>query len=145
MASEMASSSSPMPRAVLGTDGVDIANAELAEVLRRRSHGFAFHLVNGQEDGLAAANQQAHQVVVRAGQFGARVDHQDQRIGVFERDFGLVVDLGGDQFRVVGHNAARVHQAELPARPLVLAVDAVAGNAGLVAHNGAAALRQAVE
>ena len=108
-------------------------------------HGLALDFVDGQKDRLAAAHQQAHQVVVGAGQLSARVDHQHQRVGFFQRHFGLVVDFGGDQLGIVGHDAARVDQPKSPAGPLVFAVDAVAGDAGLVAHNGAAAVRQPVE
>ena len=112
---------------------------KLAEVFRLHGHGLALDLVHRQKQRLAAAHQHAHQVVVGAGQLGARIHHQHQRVGLFQSHLGLGVNLRGNQLRVVGHNAARVHQAKLPALPLELAIDAVAGDAGLVAHNRAAA------
>ena len=130
---------------VLGADGKDVANAQLAKVLGSGGHGVALNLVYGQKHGLAAANQQLHQVVVGAGQLSARIHHQHQCIGLFERHLGLGVDRRGHQFRVVGHDAAGVDQAKLPAGPIVLAIDAVAGDAGLVPNNGSAALGEPIE
>ena len=125
--------------AMLGTYGKDLANAEAAEVFRCGCHGIALNLIYGQKDGFAAAQEHADEVVVGAGQFGADVHHQDQRIGFIQGDFGLAVDLLRDQFRVVGDDAAGVNQAEAAPGPVVFAVDAVAGDARLVAHDGAAA------
>ena len=46
-------------QAVLGADGKDVADAQLAEVFGGRGHGLALDLVDGQKDGLAAADQHA--------------------------------------------------------------------------------------
>jgi len=130
---------------VFRADGEDVAQTEPAEVLRFGSHGLALDLVDSEEDRLAASNQQLHQVVVGAGQFSAGVNHQDQSVGLLESDFCLGVDLRRNQLRIVGHNAARVDQAKPASGPLVLAVDAIAGDAWLVAYDGSPAMRKAVE
>ena len=56
-------------------------------------------------------------------------------------DLGLAEDFGGDEGFVVGDDAAGVDEADVAAGPLDLAVDAVAGDAGLVADDGAAGCR----
>src|SRR5665811_2142758 len=53
--------------------------------------------------------------------------------------------LSRDQVRIVRHNATRVHHAKLAAEPLTLAINAVAGDARLVAHDRAATLGEPVE
>ena len=62
-----------------------------------------------------------------------------------ERDLGLAEDFGGDEGFVVGDDAAGVDDAGVGAHPLDLAVDAVAGDAGLVADDGAAGAGEAIE
>ena len=132
-------------QAMLGADRKHIPDPQLAEVFGGVSHGLALDLVHGQEQGLAAVQQQAHQVVIGAGQLGARVHHQHQRVGLLQRHLGLVVDFGRDQLGIVGHDAARIDQAKLPPGPFVLAIDAVARDARLVAYNRAAAFGEPVE
>ena len=74
--------------AVFGGDGEDVAEAELAEVFRIGGHGVAFGLVDGEEDGLAAAEEHADEVVVGAGELGADVDDEDEGVGFVEGDAG---------------------------------------------------------
>jgi hypothetical protein len=131
--------------AVFGADGVDVADAEAAEVFGFESHGFAFDLVNGEEDGLGAAGEETGEVVVGTGELGAGIDDHDDGLRFVEGDLGLVVDFGGDEFGVVGDDAAGIHQAEAAASPVEFAIDAVAGDAGLVTDNGAATAGEAVE
>ena len=61
-----------------------------------RRHGLAFNLVDGQKDGLAPAHEHLDQVVIGAGQLSAGVDNKHQRVGLFQRDLGLGVDLHGN-------------------------------------------------
>ena len=97
---------------MFGTDEEYIADAELAKVFGFQGHGLAFNFVHGQDERLAAAQQQAGQVIVGAGQLSARVHHHHHGVGGIERHFVLVIDLGGDQLRVVGNDAAGVDQAK---------------------------------
>ena len=108
-------------------------------------HGFAFDLIDREEDGPGAAVEEADEVVVGTCELGAGVDDQDDGLGFVEGDFGLVVDFGRDEFGVVGDNAAGVHEAEAAASPLVFAIDAVAGDAGFIADDGATAAGEAIE
>ena len=131
--------------AVLGGDGEDVGEAEAAEVFGLGLQGFGVHLVDGEEDGLAAAEEEAGEFEVGRGELGAAVDDHDDGVGFFERDLGLAEDFGGDEGVVVGDDAAGVDDAGVAAHPLDLAVDAVAGDAGLVADDGAAGAGEAVE
>ena len=79
------------------------------------------------------------------GELAAPVDDQDDGLGFFEGDAGLAEDFRGDEGFVIGDDAAGVDEARGTAVPLDLAVDAVAGDAGLVADDGAARLGEAVE
>jgi len=130
---------------VLGADGVNVAQAELAKIFGFGGHGCALNLVDGEEYGLAAADEELDEIVVGAGQLRASIDDEDKGVGLLKCDFGLVVDFGGNQLGVVRDDATGVDQAKLAAAPVVLAVDPVAGNARLVAHDGAARVRQAIE
>ncbi len=58
---------------------------------------------------------------------------------------GLAKDFGGNEGFVVGNDAAGIHQASEAAVPADLAIDAVAGDAGLIADDGAAAAGESVE
>ena len=131
--------------AVLGADGEKFCNAKLAEVLGLGSERVGFNLVDGEKDGLAAALQQAGQVVVRARQLSADVDNHDERSGFIERDFGLAVNFGGDELRIVGNDAAGVDEAIAAAGPFIFAVDAVAGDAGLIADDRSPTPGEAIE
>ncbi len=82
---------------------------------------------------------------VGRGELGAAIDDHDDGVGLFERDLRLPEDLAGDKGFVVGHDATGIDQTRLAALPLDLAVDAVAGDAGLVADDGAAGAGEAVE
>ncbi len=65
--------------------------------------------------------------------------------GAFERHARLAQDFAGDEGVVTLDDAAGIDQLEFPAAVLGLSVDAVAGNAGLIAHNGAARAQDRVE
>ncbi len=130
---------------VLRRDRQDVAEAEAAKVFGLHLHRFGVDLVHGEKDVLATALQQTRKLHVRRGEFGARVNNHDDGVGLFQRNLRLAEDLCGDQRFVVGHHTSGVDQAGTLALPLHFAVDAVAGDAGLVTHDGAAAVRQPVE
>src|SRR6516164_6602779 len=87
----------------------------------------------------------AGEVEVGRGEFGAAIDDHDDDIGLVEGQAGLAIDFRRDQGLVVRDNAPGVHNAGDAAIPADFAIDAVAGNAGLVAYDRAAALRELVE
>ncbi len=103
------------------------------------------HFVDREQQRLAHAHQLASQLDVGSGELGAAIDHHDDGVGLFQRDPRLAKNFGGNQRLVVGNDAAGVDHAKLPAGPFGFAVKAVAGDAGLVAYDGAARSHQAVE
>ena len=131
--------------AVFGGDGEDVAEAEAAEVFGGGSEGDGVDLVDGEEDGLAAAQKESGEGDVGRGELGAAVDDHDDDGGFGEGGAGLEEDFGGDEFGVVGDDAAGVDQAGGGGLPLDEAVDAVAGDSGLVADDGAARTGEAIE
>ena len=131
--------------AVFGGDGEDVAEAEAAEVFGGGSEGDGVDLVDGEEDGLAAAQKETGEGDVGRGELGAAVDDHNDDGGFGEGGAGLEEDFGGDEFGVVGDDAAGVDQAGGGGLPLDEAVDAVAGDSGLVADDGAARTGEAIE
>ena len=131
--------------AVLGGDGEDVAEAEAAEVFGGGSEGGGVDLVDGEEDGLAAAQEETGEGDVGAGELGAAVYHHNYDLRLGEGGAGLKEDFGGDEFGIVGDDAAGVDEACGGGLPLDEAVDAVAGDAGLVANDGAARAGEAIE
>src|SRR5208283_36048 len=115
--------------AVLGGDGEDVAESEATEVFSGGSEGDGVDLVDGEEDGLAAAEEEAGEGDVGRGELGAAVDDHDDDGGFGERGAGLEEDFGGDERGVVGDDAAGVDQARGGGLPVDEAVDAVAGDA----------------
>ena len=130
---------------VLGGDGLDVGEAEAAEVFGGGGEVDGVDFVDGEEDGLAAAEEEAGEGEVGRGELGAAVDDHDDGVGFFEGGLGLAEDFGGDEGDVVGDDAAGVDDARVGGLPLDLAVDAVAGDAGLVADDGAARAGEAIE
>ena len=130
---------------MFGGDGEDVAESEAAEVFGGGDEGDGVDLVDGEEDGLAAAQEETGESDVGRGKLGAAVDDHDDDGGFGERGAGLAEDFGGDEVGVVGDDATGVDQAGGGGLPLDEAVDAVAGDAGFVADDGAARTGQAIE
>ncbi len=130
---------------MLGGDGEDVAKAEAAEVFRLGLEGFGVDFVDGEEDGLAAAEEQAGEREVGGGQLGAAVDNHYYCVRFAQGDLRLAKDFGGDKGGVVGDDAAGVDEAGRGGLPVDEAVDAVAGDAGLVADDGTARAGEAIE
>ena len=130
---------------VLGGDGEDVGEAEAAEVFGGGGEGGGVDFVDGEEDGLAGAEEETGEGEVGGGEFGAAVDDHDDGGGFGEGGLGLAEDFGGDEGGVVGDDAAGVDDAGVAGLPLDEAVDAVAGDAGLVADDGAAGAGEAIE
>ena len=130
---------------VLSGDGEHLLDAEAVKIVDQRRLLFAVDFVDCEEKRPVGLAQQADQFEVGAGEFGASVDHHDDGGGFVERDARLTVDFGRDQVFLFGQNAAGVDDAQMAAAPLGVAVEAVAGDAGFVADNGAARAHDAVE
>ncbi len=131
--------------AVFGGDGDDVADAEPAEIFGGRFHAFCIDFVDGEEERFAGTLEETGEVEVGGRELGAAVDDHDDGVGFVESEAGLAEDFGGDESLVVGDDAAGVDQAGLVGLPVDEAVDAVAGDAGLVADDGAAGAGEAVE
>ncbi len=134
-----------MPRPCSAEMGEEVFEAEAAEVFGRRRDGFGVDFIDGEEHGFAGAQQEAREIDVGRGELGAAVYDHDDGVGFVESDLGLAVDFGGDEGGVVGDDAAGIDDAGDAAGPVDFTVDAVAGDAGLVAYDGAAGARESVE
>jgi len=130
---------------VLRGDWEDVGEAEAAEVFGGGGEGSGVNFVDGEEDGLAAAEEEAGESEVGRGEFGAAVDDHDYCARFAEGGLGLAEDFGRDEGFVVGDDAAGVDDAGVAGLPLDEAVDAVAGDAGLVANDGTAGAGEAIE
>ena len=130
---------------MFGGRWIETLDAELAKVFGGGFHRFGVDFVDGEEDGFAGADEEAGELDVGRGEFGAAVDNHDDRGGFVKGEAGLGEDFGGDEVVVIGHDAAGVDDASDLAAPFDFAVDAVAGDAGFVANDGAATPGDAIE
>ena len=126
-------------------DRENLANAQAAVLGGLFFHAFGVDLVDRQQQGLAAAQEQAGKVIVGCGQRSAPIDHHHDGLGLIERDPRLAKDLRRNQLRVVGQDAAGIDHPRMLAGPLDLAVDPVAGDARLIAHDRTARTGETVE
>jgi hypothetical protein len=101
--------------------------------------------VDGQRHRFAEFDQHARQIAIGAGDFPAAVHQEDDVGGLAQRHFGLMENLRGNILLVFDDNAAGIDQFERAAIVFGLPVNAVAGDAGLVADNGAPLSRNAIE
>ena len=81
-------------------------------------------LVGGEDDRLAAASQPVRDALVRPGQAGSGIEHQDQHIRFLDRERGLVGDELRDRVSVTGQATGIDHHdiASLNARVAVATV-----------------------
>ncbi len=115
----------------------------LAEAQRPQGGGvglaaLAVDLVGAQDDGLAGPAQQLDDGLVGVGGADGGVDDEDDRVGRLDGVLGLGGD-GGVEAQHVLLPAAGVDDLEAASGPFGLVADAVAGDAGLVLHDGLAA------
>ncbi len=107
------------------------------------------HLVDRDQDGLAAGPQLLGDFPVERNDPLLHIDHKDDRAGGLDGDLHLLERGLGDD--VVGllaaqkADAAGVHERVDPPVPFGFHAHAVAGDAGLVMDDGNAALDDAVE
>src|ERR1700691_6318783 len=115
------------------------------EVVDNRRLLFGVSFVHGEEERPSVLAQQPHQLEIRPGEFGAAVDDHDNRGGFVERNPRLAKNLRRNEVLIFGKDAAGVDDADAASTPLRIAIEAVAGNAGLVADEGSPGPNNAVE
>ena len=66
-------------------------------------------LVGGEDDRLAAASQPVHDALVRPGQARSGIEHQHHRVGLLDRERGLVRDEPRDRIPFAGQTTGINH------------------------------------
>ncbi len=131
--------------AVLGRDGQHVLEAEAMELARECFELGGVHLVGDDEHRLPRRAQQTRQLFIERRRARARIHDPEEHDRLVDGELGLPENVRRDEFLVVGHDTARVHEREAPPRPLRLAVDAVARDPRLVADDGTPLADQPVE
>ena len=103
------------------------------------------NLVDDQQDGLLRLAQQVGDFAVVVGQPVAAVGEEADNIRCIHGDFGLAAHLGEQHIVAARVNAAGVDEREAAVLPLHISIDAVAGHAGGILHNGDALSGDSVE
>ncbi len=103
------------------------------------------HFVDGDHKRFAGGAQQPRQLFVERRKARLAVHNQNEQRRLLDRHMRLAQDFLRDQGLVVRYDTAGIDDFQRPAAPLGLAVDAVAGDAGLVGDDGAARAGQTVE
>ena len=131
--------------AVLRRNGEETPYAQPMEIIGEIGLLLRVHLVDRQKHGLPAADQQAGQLEIGRGEFGAAIDYENDGVGLFERYLCLAKDFRGHEVLVIGENATGIDNAQSTPAPFGLAVEPVPGDAGLVADNRSSGADDAVE
>ena len=121
--------------AVDGGDGDGIAQTQVVEFIDVRTLALV-HLVHRQHHWLAAPLKHGGHLLIGGGHAGLDVAEEHDDRGVVNGDLGLRTHEGKDLIIRPRLDAAGVDEGELPALPVALPVDPVAGHAGGVLHNG---------
>ena len=125
-------------------DGV--AETEGIELIERRVDlRRVIHLVHDEHHGLMGAQEHACDLLVRGGDAGADLRHEDDDVCGVDGDVRLLAHEEQDLVVRRRLDAAGVHDVEFSARPLRLGVEPVTGDAGGVLHDGEALSGEAVE
>ena len=130
--------------AVDGGDGDGIAQTQIVEFIDVRAAALV-HLVDSQDHRLAAPLEHGGHLLIGSGHAGLDVAEEHDDRGVVNGDLGLRTHEGQDLIVRPGLDAAGVDEGELPALPVALPVDPVAGHAGSVLHNGQAPADDLIE
>ena len=131
--------------AVLGRDRHRLAEAQAIEVGQRALLPAGVDLVGGQHHRPLAAAQHAGDLGVERGHARPRVDDEEHQVGLVHRHQHLLAHALDERLLRRGIEAAGVDDGRLPALERHLAVQAIAGDAGHVAHEGAPLAHQPVE
>src|SRR5208282_3793583 len=130
---------------MLGRNRKHVPHSQGMKFAEQRILLVGVHLVDGEEERLAGARQKSRQLAIGTCDLGARIDDHDDGRGFFERNLGLAEDFRGYEVFVIGDDAAGIYNPKVVPTPFDLAIEAVAGNAGLVSDNGAPRSGQMVE
>src|ERR1039458_4039347 len=133
------------PTPVLGRNGEHLFNPQPMKLVNDVRLLFGVGFVDREKERTSGLAQQANQFEIGAREFGAAVNHHDDRGGLIERYSRLAEDFRRDEVFFFWEDAASIDNADAPAAPLRIAVKPVAGDAGLVANDGAARANDAVE
>ena len=130
---------------VRGGDGKRIAQAQRVEVVHRVAHLLIVDLVDHQNDRLVAAAQHGRHVLIIRRQPRASVGEEEDDVARLDGDLRLTAHLFEQDVVRARLDAAGVDQREFVVQPLAVRVDAVAGDAGGVLHDGDAPSGDLVE
>jgi len=130
---------------VFGGDRKHFSDPEAMKFVNQSLLFLGIDLVDREEKRLAAANQLTGEVDIGGGQFGASIHDHDDGVCFFERDLGLAINLCWHEIFFFGDNTASINHAQAAAPPFALSIETVAGDAGLVADNGASRTDDSIE
>src|SRR5579872_5349992 len=123
---------------MLGRNGKQIREAERVKLVRQALSRGGVDLVHRERNWLAQPAQHLRQVPIGAGYLGAPVDQKNNLRGAIEGNASLLQDLARNQLRVILNDSAGVDQLKPAPEIRRFALDAVARDPWLVAHDGAA-------
>ena len=130
---------------VLGRNRDRVAEAERIGVQPPALAGGAFHLVGDQHGRLAGLAHQLGEHAVDPGRTGARVDHEEDRVGLPDRGLGLRPHAAGEAFGRGLLEPGGIDHGEIEVAEPALAFAAVARHARPVVDQRHAPADQPVE
>ncbi|MPM52219.1 hypothetical protein SDC9_98976 [bioreactor metagenome] len=127
-------------------DGDGVPQAQIVKLVKIRIYRTGgIHLIHRQNDGLSASQQHVGHLVVGGGEAGLHIGQKDNHRGVINGQLRLLAHKGQDLIVRLGLNAAGVDQGKRAAVPVRLPVNAVAGDARRILHDGEPPTDQLVE
>ena len=132
--------------AVLGADGVRVAQAQAVELVGVGVLQDGVALVDGQEDRLVGALQDAGDGLVLLGDAGLAVDEEDDGVGLVDGEHRLVANLALERILGIADlDTAGIAQRELGAVPVRIMERPVTGDALGLVHDGLGTLGNSVD
>ncbi len=129
-----------------GRDAHRVAQTQIVELIElRRGLTGGIQLVHGQHDGLFCPLEHGGHLLIGGGDAGADIGDQNDHLGVVDGDQRLLAHELQNFIIGFGLDAAGVHQNEGLSAPFCVTVNAVAGDAGGVLHDGVPLFGNAVE
>lgn len=119
--------------------GEGIAQTERIEIIDVVVHALMIDLVDHQNNGLAAFAQHRGHVFVVGSHAGAAIGEKEDDVAGVDRDFGLTAHLLEQNIICFRFDSAGVDQRKFVIEPFAVCINAVAGYAGCILHNGNAA------
>ena len=130
---------------MLGAERDRIVEAERIALHQAVFALFPLGLVDDEDDRRVLAAQPARDFLVERGHPGAAVDHEQRRIGLAHRLFGLHAHAAGQGRRVIILETRGIDDAKIEAEQMAVALAAVARHPGLVVDERKALADQPVE